>query len=91
MKREVDVDAVRTKPRGRGRPAAEPTKRVPLSPGETVECIQYPFNDDSDFYKCSVYQNHFHSRGLRNGVMPTKDFHFFENLNTESITEMELL
>ncbi len=91
MKRDNDPDAQRTKPRGRGRPAAEPVKRVPLGPGETVECINYPFSEDSDFYKCPVYQAHFQSQGMRNGVMPTKDFHFFETLASDSITEMELL
>jgi len=82
---------VNTRPKGRGRPVAEPVKRAPLQPGETVDCIHFPFNRDSDYFKCDVYILNFRTKGLKNGVLPTKDIQYSESLAGGRITDMELL
>ncbi|MEZ4743930.1 MAG: hypothetical protein R3B45_16035 [Bdellovibrionota bacterium] len=82
---------VNTKPRGRGRPVSEPVKRAPLAPGETYDCVKYPFTRESDYFQCEVYILNFRTKGLRNGVMPTKDFQYSESFSGGHITDMELL
>jgi hypothetical protein len=92
IKQDQDHDPeVNTKPRGRGRPVAEPVKREPLAAGETVDCIHYPFSRDSDYFKCDVYILNFRSKGLKNNVNPTKDIQYSATLSGNNITEMELL
>ncbi len=91
MKREQDPEAIKPKGRGRGRPAAEVVKRKPLAPGETLDCANYPFDDQFDYFRCFVYQDNFQSTGLKNGVVPTRDFQYSESLAGDSITDMELL
>ncbi len=56
-----------------------------------TECIHVPFKADFDYFGCEVYQRTFETNGLKNGVLPTKDFQFSEQLVGTSVTDMELL
>lgn len=91
IKQTQDSDGPKLKARGRGRPPAEPVKRKPLKPGETLECVNFPFEDNFDYIFCSVYQDNFKSKGIKNGVLPTKDINYSGSLSGSSITDMELL
>ncbi len=76
------------------KPAA--TKDPDLTKTEFVlsaatECIHVPFPSNFEYFACEVYQKTFESHGLKNGVVPTKDFQFSEKLVGTSVTDMELL
>jgi len=58
---------------------------------EDQECKNYPFPKVFDYTDCGVYRQTFKSGGQRNDVVPTSDFQYSDALNTQSITEMELL
>ena len=91
IKQDQDEDIPKTKVRGRGRPPVDPVKRIPLAPGETTECRHYPFHKDFDYFICEAYQNNFKSKGLKNGVIPTKDYNYSSLITGGSITDMDLL
>lgn len=91
LKQAQELDPTGRKGRGRGRPAAEVVKRKPLPPGATTICVHFPFLPPFDYFHCKVYQETFESKGLRNGVVPTKDFQYSERLAGIAVTDMELL
>lgn len=91
IKQNQDEDLNKLKARGRGRPPMDPVKRIPLAPGETTECRHFPFHRDFNYFKCEAYQHNFRSKGLRNGVVPTKDFNYSASITGGSITDMDLL
>lgn len=53
-------------------------------------CDNVPFDEDFDYYLCSVYQHVFQSGSKRHAVNP-KDIQYSERLVAGSITDMELL
>ncbi|MBP6217159.1 MAG: hypothetical protein KA436_01080 [Oligoflexales bacterium] len=90
LKQNQDPELIK-KTRGRGRPAAEPVRRKPPSADKSIDCTNYPFSSEFDYFFCNVYQETFASKGLKNDVVPTKDFEFSENFTGVSVTDMELL
>lgn len=56
-----------------------------------TECFQVPFPIQFDYLHCQVYQETFASKGLKNGVIPTKDLHYSPSLLGIAVTDMELL
>ena len=91
MKQMQDNECTGKKVRGRGRPTAEVVKRKPLPNGITSDCIHHPFPEQFDYFHCEVYQDTFESKGMKNGVVPTKDFQYSERLAGLAVTDMELL
>ena len=91
LKQAQEMETGGKKVRGRGRPAAEVVKRKPLPDGATTDCIHVPFDDNLDYFHCAVYQDTFDTKGLKNGVVPTKDFQYSERLAGIAVTDMELL
>ncbi len=89
-KQAIDPETVQKKGRGRGRQTTE-IKRKPLPYGASLECLHYPFLTTFDYFACDIYQENFATQGLKNGVLPTKDFQFSEHLAGISVTDMELL
>lgn len=55
------------------------------------DCLHFPFPQIFDYTACDVYRSTFKSAGVRNDVVPTKDFQYSDTLVASSITEMELL
>ncbi|MCB9228795.1 MAG: hypothetical protein H6618_04210 [Deltaproteobacteria bacterium] len=93
VKQKQDLEPLPKKGRGRGRPAAEPPprKRPTQNVDEAPDCIHYPFSSHFDYFHCQVYIETFESKGLRNGVLPTKDFQYSEHIAGIAVTDMELL
>lgn len=91
MKQMQEFEPAVKKVRGRGRPTTEVVKRKPLPNGITADCVHFPFPSQFDYFHCEVYQDTFESKGLKNGVVPTKDFQYSERLAGMSVTDMELL
>lgn len=90
IKQTQDPELIK-KNRGRGRPAVEGVKRKTIPAGSCIDCTHYPFPELFDYFVCDVYQDTFASKGLKNDVVPTKDFEFSETMVGASLTEMELL
>ncbi|MDD9950593.1 MAG: hypothetical protein OXT67_03415 [Zetaproteobacteria bacterium] len=93
LKQQQPEDQHAKKQRGRGRPmAALPQRRVELPKNiESTDCIHFPFDDSFDYFRCEVYLHIFESKGIKNGVLPTKDFHYSDSIASVSVTDMELL
>ena len=91
MKQTQETEVPVKKMKGRGKNLPEPIKRKPILEGEPIECVHYPFPDLFDYFRCRVYQETFESKGIKNGVIPTKDFQFSERLSGLAVTDMELL
>ena len=93
IKQMQEQDPPPKKNRGRGRPAAElPVKRKILTQvGEDSNCIHHPFESQFDYFHCCVYVETFETKGMKNGVVPTKDFQYSERLAGVAVTDMELL
>jgi len=89
LKRLQEQDLLPKKPKGKGRPADIKQKRVLVT--KNSECSHYPFPEEFDYFSCSVYQKTFSSNGLKNGVLPTKDIQFSENIAHVSVTDLEFL
>ena len=53
--------------------------------------MHFPFVEAFDYYHCEVYIEIFASKGIKNGVLPTKDFQYSKNFANISLTDMELL
>ena len=62
-----------------------------MKSAESQDCSFYPFPKVFDYTECGVYRATFKSVGQRNEAVPVSDFQYAEGLNTQSITEMELL
>lgn len=56
-----------------------------------VECTHYPFGKTFDYGHCEIYMQVFKTAGQTNDAMPTSDFQYSDQLQSNSITEMELL
>jgi hypothetical protein len=54
-------------------------------------CKHYPFPKVFDYIECEVYRATFKSTGMKNDVVPTSDFQYSDNFNSQPITDMELL
>lgn len=54
-------------------------------------CNHYPFPKVFDYIDCETYKATFKSNGMRNDVVPTSDFQYSDNFNSQPITDMELL
>ena len=55
-------------------------------------CLQYPFDKNFEYFTCQVYQETFKSGLLRNGVFPSSQYDYVENLSPlSSVTDMDLL
>ena len=91
MKQTQVTEIPNKKIKGRGKASVEPIKRKPLPEGVTMECVHYPFSSQFDYFHCKIYQETFESKGMKNGVVPTKDFQFSERLAGLAVTDMELL
>lgn len=92
IKRTQDPEASKNKNRGRGRPASQEGRLPRLPQGTSLACCQVPFPEgDFDYFACPTYQETFKSKGIKNNVIPTKDFQYSEKLTSGSITEMDLL
>ena len=91
LKQRQEVDPNARKVRGRGRPATEIVKRKVLPEGASTVCQHFPFIEDFDYFRCGIYQATFDSKGLKNDVVPTKDFQYSEHLAGVAVTDMELL
>ena len=93
MKQMQELDPPPRKGRGRGRPAAEPpvNRKLVPKPGDDPGCIHHPFSSQFDYFRCRVYEETFESNGLKNDVVPTKDFQYSERLAGQAVTDMELL
>ncbi len=91
LKNSQEDSSAPKKGRSKGRPP--PTETLLKEPIEwdTLDCIHIPFQQGFDYIKCEVYQRVFSSSGLRNGVLPTKDFQYSEKLAGTSVTDMEYL
>lgn len=90
-KQSVDPECAMKKTRGRGRVTNSEIKRKPLPLGATIDCSHYPFDESFDYFSCAIYQENFATQGMKNGVLPTKDFQFSEHLTGLAVTDMELL
>lgn len=90
-KQAVDPECALKKTRGRGRTTTTEVKRKPLPNGATLECLHFPFEETFDYFCCEIYQENFATQGLKNGVLPTKDFQYSEHLAGLAVTDMELL
>ena len=64
---------------------------IKMRRNEVLDCIHFPFPQVFDYTGCEVYLATFKSGGLRNDVVPTKDFQYSDVLSGNSITDMELL
>ena len=92
VKQAQDPETMKIKGRGRGRPAASADPKRPRLPkGASLECTKVPFDADFDYFYCDVYQDTFKTTGMKNGVLPTKDFQYSERLSGNPITDMEFL
>jgi hypothetical protein len=65
--------------------------RCGLKMKEKMECGHYPFPKVFEYTACEVYRSTFKSNGMKNDVLPTRDFQFSDAFQTTSITDMELL
>jgi hypothetical protein len=55
------------------------------------DCAHVPFKLGFEYTACEVYLETFKTAGQRNDVVPTSDFQYSDKLQTNSITDMELL
>lgn len=63
-----------------------------MKAGKQEDCLHYPFGRSFHYMNCSVYQATFKSAGVKNDVVPTKDFQYSEALaGGGSLTDMDLL
>ncbi len=78
-----------------GPKTSNPPKIVDRPPhpgyGPEVNCQEYPFGDRFEYRLCDTYIEIFKTPGMKNDVMPTKDFLYLDSLNVSSITDMDLL
>ena len=89
---EEDGSARKQKVRGRGKPIQECwRRRDPLPKGTSLECAHFPFSQAFDYVGCAIYQDYFAGAGMRNTVIPTKDFQYSEKIAGIAVTDMELL
>lgn len=91
LKQTQDPEAMIKKTKGRGRAPTPVVKRKVLPQDANTDCVHFPFPDQFDYFHCAVYQETFDSRGIKNGVVPTKDFQYSEQLAGLAVTDMELL
>ena len=91
LKQTMDPETTAKKTRSRGRPPAEIVPRKPLPPGQTTDCINFPFDEQFDYFTCTTYQEIFASKGIKNGAVPTRDFQYSEKMTGIPVTDMELL
>jgi len=54
-------------------------------------CEHYPFPKSFDYTGCEIYITTFKTAGIRNDVVPTKDFQYSDAFHSTAITDMELL
>ena len=59
--------------------------------GKEFECINMPFEKSFQYRLCDVYLQTFKTPGMKNDVIPTKDFQYSDAFAGNSITDMELL
>lgn len=62
-----------------------------MKANKVLDCVHHPFSKYFDYTSCGIYQETFKSSGIKNDVVPTKDFQYSEGFNSGSITDMELL
>jgi hypothetical protein len=86
---EPELPLKKTKSRIKTPPVGAPKAALKLE--IEIPCIHVPFPEHFDYFSCQVYQENFASQGLKNGVLPTKDFQYSEHLSGLSLTDMELL
>lgn len=72
------------RPNEKAKGAPEPTKT-------NTDCPHVPFPVQFDYVRCQVYQETFATKGLKNGVVPTKDVQYSPFLLGIAVTDMELL
>lgn len=81
------------------KPGRKPTKKQekplnrppPKTPDRNHACCEFPFQDDFDYFLCSVYGATFKGGDRKFGVVPTGDFQYSDTVANSAITDMELL
>jgi hypothetical protein len=77
----------------KGRQSRAPeTSKCHIEHGKiATSCLHIPFPLQFDYVHCQVYQETFATKGLKNGVIPTKDVQYSPYLVGIAVTDMELL
>ena len=73
------------------KPEKPPNRPPPKVPDEKHTCEKYPFGNDFDYFMCEVYSVTFKGGDRKYGVVPTGDIQYSDAINSNTITDMELL
>jgi hypothetical protein len=92
LKRATQHDEVPVrKVKGRAARPPEPGRCQIDQSKIVIDCPHVPFPAQFDYVHCQVYQETFATKGLKNGVLPTKDVQYSPFLLGIAVTDMELL